>query len=171
MDKYTAVTTKSGRGNIISVGADNLKDAADEIQRQLTRPGRFSVFEQWRAHGCLVRHPEGHITDCNGQAPDEPKCVENMTDEEIADMYQEDEGESDAAERYKSAMYGIRNAIWNEAHDLEFSTRKNDRRLSLALEVIGYAVSDLIENGSTIEDHDEIQAKMHRAVEQFWKAA
>ena len=55
--KYIAVLGRSG-ARIISVVAGSLEDAEDEIERQLGKPGRVSVLEQWKSKGSFVEVEE-----------------------------------------------------------------------------------------------------------------
>jgi len=47
------------------------------------------------------------------------------------------------AHNWQSLAYGIRNALWRAAHDLEVSTSATDQRLAIALSHVGYAITEL----------------------------
>jgi len=53
MKKYVAVFgTHNGR--IISVGAENEEKAKQEVERQLSKPGRGDILKRWKDDGRRV---------------------------------------------------------------------------------------------------------------------
>ncbi len=52
--KYVATLTKTGATRLISVDAGSLEDASQEIYRELSKPGRVEIREQWIRQGSHI---------------------------------------------------------------------------------------------------------------------
>ena len=64
----------------------------------------------------------------------------------------------------------FRNQLWEMAHELEMSKRKNDRRLGTILLELGYYVGELFleTDGVTCEDNEMVRGDLRTMVNHFW---